>query len=180
MSEHAALFVDRDGVLVEVVRRGREISSARSWEEFRPNLAAQEVLSQARQAGYKTVLITNQPDVARGKLSEELLTEFHHRLGELFELDALEVCPHDDTLHPRRKPNPGMILEAAERLQLDLARSFVLGDSAKDVEAGKRAGVRTILIQTDYNQTAQSQADYLIQDVRQALTILLNAQEANR
>lgn len=174
MSERKALFLDRDGVLTAIVRRGSVISSARSQEEFRLLLEAAPLLSQARQAGYLTVLVTNQPDVARGLLAPELLDDFHRQLQESFELDALEVCAEDGHDNPRRKPNPGMLLDAAARLGIDLSRSYFLGDTGKDVEAGKRAGVKTILLKTDYNQQAREQADFVVATALDALPILLN------
>lgn len=147
----AALFLDRDGILVEVVRRGAVISSARTWEEFQVRAGAAEVLRECAQLGYFTVLVTNQPDVARGLLSPQLLEEFHRELVRQIPLDALEVCPEDGH-HPRRKPNPGMLLDAARAWNLDLSRSYMLGDSPKDAAAANAAGVQSILLRTDYNR----------------------------
>ena len=154
MSERRpALFLDRDGILLEVIRRGDVISSARSWEEFRLIAGAAEVVTQARALGFFTVLASNQPDVARGLLGPDLLQEFHDRLLAHIPLDALEVCL-EDGLHRRRKPNPGMLLDAAKTWNLDLGRSFFLGDSQKDVLAARAAGVQPVLLRTDYNREA--------------------------
>lgn len=145
-----ALFLDRDGILLEVVRRGTTISSARNWQEFRILAGAAEMVAQARRLGFLAILATNQPDVARGLLSAPLLQEFHQRLLQEIPLDGLEMCCEDGQ-HRRRKPNPGMLVDAAERWNLDLARSYFLGDRRNDVLAARAAGVQPILLLTEYN-----------------------------
>ncbi len=104
----------------------------------------------ARELGYLAILATNQPDVSRGLLSAELLDAFHERLQQEIPLDGIEVCVEDGG-HRRRKPNPGMLLDAADRWQIDLSRSYFLGDRRSDVLAARAAGVQPILLLTDYN-----------------------------
>ena len=152
MSElRPALFLDRDGILVEVVMRGTTVSSARSWPEFRILAGARQMVDRARKLGYLAILATNQPDVSRGLLSAQLLDEFHRHLLQEIPLDGLEVCC-EDGLHRRRKPNPGMLLDAAERWRIDLARSYFLGDRRNDLLAARAAGVRPVLLLRNYNQ----------------------------
>jgi D-glycero-D-manno-heptose 1,7-bisphosphate phosphatase len=151
------------------------IGSARTWEELRLVLEAAPVLERVRSAGFLTVCVSNQPDVARGHLSLELLEQFHLRLRQAFPLDALEVCTSDRDEDPRRKPNPGMLLEAAGRLGISLARSFMLGDTERDLVAGRRAGVRTILLATDYNRAARSLADHVVARLDEVPALLLEA-----
>ena len=100
-----------------------------------------------RSRGLLVFVVTNQPDIARGELSPGDLSEMTRRLRESLDVDEVAVCPHDDADRCScRKPQPGMLLALAERWDVDLGRSFVVGDSWKDVEAGRRAGCRTILI----------------------------------
>lgn len=101
--------------------------------------------------GYPAVIVTNQRGIALGSMSAEDVREIHARLGSLLAGEGLSlldifVCPHDDDSHPWRKPNPGMLLEAARRHELDLARSWMIGDSPGDVLAGRSAGCSTILV----------------------------------
>jgi len=101
--------------------------------------------------GYPAVIVTNQRGIALGSMTAEAVEEIHTELrsslaGEGLTLLDIFVCPHDDKSHPWRKPNPGMLLEAATRHQLDLARSWMIGDSPSDVLAGRDAGCKTILV----------------------------------
>ncbi|MCW5869103.1 MAG: HAD-IIIA family hydrolase [Candidatus Eremiobacteraeota bacterium] len=174
MSEsRPVLFLDRDGILVEVVRRGSVISSARSWEEFCLVAGAAELVSQWRQLGFFTVLVTNQPDVARGFLCPQLLEDFHRELLRQIPLDAVEVCV-EDGCHWRRKPNPGMLLDAAANWNLDLSRGILLGDRQSDVLAARAAGVRPVLLSKDYNlqEVAESGELTVIQRLDQLTGLL--------
>ena len=154
-----ALFLDRDGILNSVVKRGDTISSPWNFEEFAVLPGAAALVSAARAAGYVVVVVTNQPDVARGNLAEDEMRAMHASLQRVLEPDAIEACTSGDDNDPRRKPNPGMLLDAARRLDLDLASSIIIGDSAKDIAAGRAAGVRTVLLETAYNTAAHGTAD---------------------
>jgi D-glycero-D-manno-heptose 1,7-bisphosphate phosphatase len=104
-------------------------------------------------AGFVTVLATNQPAIARGQMSWETLNEMHRRLRSAVPLDDVEVCAHTDADQcDCRKPKPGMLLSAAEKLGLDLPRSYFIGDTRRDVDAALAAGVTPILIDWPYNR----------------------------
>ena len=173
-----ALFLDRDGILLEVVMRGPTVSSARSWAEFRLVAGARQMAEQARQLGWVTILATNQPDVARGLLSASLLAEFHERLAREVPLDGIEVCCEDGE-HRRRKPNPGMLLDAAAHANLDLHRSFFLGDRRNDVLAALAAGVQPILLSTAYNEQEAAEFPDLckIADLQELPALLRSAMD---
>lgn len=155
-----ALFLDRDGIVNEVVMRDSAISSPRSLDELVMIPDAIELAHFAKKLGYLLVLITNQPDVARGLLSRRELKKIHQKISEFIPFDRIEVCMSANDEYFRRKPNPGMIIESADALRIDLSRSFFLGDGLKDLQAGKRAGVPTILLQTDYNRFIHGLADF--------------------
>ena len=144
-----AVFLDRDGVLIE-----NRSDYVRSWEhvEFLPgSAAATQALSAA---GYVIVVVTNQSVVGRGIISREEAERINQQvIGELAaqggRIDAAYMCPH----HPDdgcacRKPAPGMLLQAAQELDLDLGGSFMVGDNISDIEAGRNAGVCTVLVRT--------------------------------
>lgn len=150
------VFLDRDGVLVE--DRGLQVEPA----GFRILAGVPEALRRLRQAGFALVAVSNQAVVARGLIDEAGLEALHAHLGRLLvqlggaPLDAFYSCPH----HPAatlpayrtncacRKPRPGLLLRAAEEHGLDLAASFMVGDRLSDLQAGHRAGCRTVWIQS--------------------------------
>jgi D-glycero-D-manno-heptose 1,7-bisphosphate phosphatase len=149
----AAVFLDRDGVLVEPVIRGGLPFAPLRWEDFRILPGVAEAAAMLRAVGYVLIVVTNQPEVRRRLLDPALLEEFHQRLRESVVVDEVVACPHDDGDDCRcRKPRPGMILEAAERHGIDLARSYLVGDTERDLGAAQAAGVRLVLIDAPYNQ----------------------------
>jgi D-glycero-D-manno-heptose 1,7-bisphosphate phosphatase len=141
-----AAFLDRDGV---INRKAPEGQYVKRWEEMEFLPGAREAIRSLNQAGYFVVVVTNQRCVAKGLITTSELESMHARMRQEFEaagskIDAIYYCPHD--FQPRcscRKPQPGMLLEAARTYELDLAESWMIGDSEQDVEAGKSAGCRT-------------------------------------
>ena len=145
MSRHAAVFLDRDGtVMVDV-----GYPSSPEQVQLLPDAAAG--LARLKQAGYKIVVISNQSGIGRGLVTADDAQRVHDRLVDELAaagvaLDAAYYCPHaPEDECTCRKPSPGLILRAAEELEIDLARSFMVGDRDSDLEAGRRAGCRTIL-----------------------------------
>jgi D-sedoheptulose 7-phosphate isomerase len=149
-----AVFFDRDGVLNEVVFRDGQAVSPRSFDEFRllPDLAS--IGRRLREAGHRLFVITNQPDLARGKLARSELDRMHGALlAALPDIEEISVCDHDDQDQCEcRKPKPGAILRLANRHGIDLTRSWLVGDSWRDMDAGRAAGIRTILVRRPYNE----------------------------
>jgi D-glycero-D-manno-heptose 1,7-bisphosphate phosphatase len=142
------VFLDRDGV----INRRIPGDYVRTWEQFRFLRGARAGLRLLREAGFLLVVFTNQRGIARGLMTEEDLAEVHRRmLAELdragVALDAIYHCPHDqDADCDCRKPRPGMLARAIERFDVDPARSWVVGDSPSDLEAGRAVGVPGILV----------------------------------
>jgi len=160
-----AVFLDRDGTLNHLVPRpDGSWASPRSLAEFKLTVGAARQVARLKSAGFLAIIATNQPDVARGVLPAQVLEAMHLELRKLAPVDGIMVCPHDDIDDcPCRKPRPGMLLQAAKRWELDLAGSFMVGDSWKDMEAARAAGVKDILINAAYNQevTCSLRADSL-------------------
>jgi D-glycero-D-manno-heptose 1,7-bisphosphate phosphatase len=151
-----AVFLDRDGTLIKDVNFLLEPSQIRLLP------GAVEAIQLLRQAGFLVIVATNQSGVARGYLTEEKLKEIHallqRRLVEAgAPVDAIYYCPHlpegQVAEHARvcdcRKPAPGLLLRAAAEWNLDLSKSFVIGDAERDIEAGRRAGCRTVVIASE-------------------------------
>ena len=142
-----AVFLDRDGVLNALVIRDGSAGSPRRREDFRVIAGADEAVRRLRERRLLVFVVTNQPDVARGHLPPAELDAMSAILASRVPVDEIAVCPHDDADECNcRKPKPGLLQRLAERWQVDLPRSFVVGDSWRDVEAGRRAGCRTILL----------------------------------
>ncbi|MBS0625119.1 MAG: HAD-IIIA family hydrolase [Verrucomicrobia bacterium] len=165
-----ALFLDRDGVLNKVVLRDGKVGSPRTFQEFELIPEAISFVKSAKELGFCTILITNQPDISRKKMTRYQMARMHQKLREEMPIDYIEVCTSSDDACFRRKPNPGMLLESANRYKINLSASFFIGDSIKDIEAGKRANVRTILLKTEYNQNIDG--DFNCQSYKEALAIL--------
>lgn len=168
------MFLDRDGVLNEVVLRQNLVGSPRQINEFRLLPRVDEATALLKKAGFFLVVVTNQPDVARGLLKKTDLEEMHELLGAHCPLDAILSCQSADDSDPRRKPNPGMILEARDQFKIDLKKSFMVGDSDKDLGAGKAAGVRTILIETSYNEAIHGQGKWNVLDLLAAAKLIVS------
>jgi len=146
--QRPAVFVDRDGV----INRRLPGDYVRVWDQFRFLPGARAGLRLLREFGHLLVVITNQRGIGRGLMSEADLAEVHRRMQvELVRVDAgvdaILHCPHDPSVGCGcRKPRPGMIVRALERFPIDAARSWVVGDSLSDLEAGRAVGIRGILV----------------------------------
>lgn len=186
----AAVFFDRDGTLIE------DSGYLSHPDQVKLLDGAAEVLKELQLLGYKTVVVSNQSGVARGIVSEEMLGRIHERLQELLALkgaalDGIYYCPyHPDGVIPKyrrdsdlRKPQPGMLLAAAEAMDLDLKQSWMIGDSGRDVEAGRRAGCRTILVRSgppDPNDAPDCRPDHVAVNIREAANMIKDFHRSSR
>lgn len=169
-----AVFLDRDGVLVRApVVDGRPRSIGRV-EELVLEDGAADACAALRAAGYLLVVVTNQPEIARGNLTAEAVDEMHSRLALLLPLDDIRVCPHDDADECEcRKPKPGMLHDAAREHGIELARSFLVGDRRKDVEAGQKAGCACIFLDREYSEPMPVRPDVTVRDLGEAVDWIL-------
>jgi D-glycero-D-manno-heptose 1,7-bisphosphate phosphatase len=164
-----ALFLDRDGVMNEPVWRDGQMHSPRNWSELR-HYGGLEKLEEARQLGFLLILVTNQPDVERGIVDMSFLNELHEEYREKYSLSAVYCCPFASNDHHMKKPNPGMFLEAAKKFEIDLERSYHLGDTDRDTMAAKRCGCRSLLWDRPYNQGIE--CDHRIRSMDDVIPIL--------
>jgi D-glycero-D-manno-heptose 1,7-bisphosphate phosphatase len=170
-----AVFLDRDGVLNRAtVRGGRPYPPASPAEaEILPGVP--EALVALRAAGFLLIVVTNQPDVARGSQRREVVEAINAGLGASLPIDGFFVS-YEDGDSPRRKPNPGLLIEAAESHRVDLAASVMVGDRWKDVEAGRRAGCATVFIDLGYDEPRpEPPADYTADGLPSAASWIINA-----
>ena len=167
-----AVFLDRDGVLVKPTVRDGYAYGPMSLAEFELLPGIGEPVGRIREAGFLIVLATNQPGISRGMLDWPVLDEMHARLGQVAKLDAVYVCPHTDADGCAcRKPKPGMLLEAAGKLEIELGASYFIGDTGRDVDAGIAAGVTPILLDTYYNHEVTS--GLRVRDLSAAVDLIL-------
>ena len=171
-----AVFLDRDGVLNRsVVRAGRPYAPT-SLDEFELLPGVLEALTNLRTAGFVLVVVTNQPDLATGRIRPEVAEAIHQKLRALLPLDDIKVCGHvDEDDCSCRKPRPGMLLEAARDWSIDLYRSFIVGDRWRDVAAGKAAGCKTIFVDYGYAERQKDPPDFVVTSLPEAAKIILQS-----
>lgn len=182
---HRAIFLDRDGVINE------DTDFITTPEELHLFPYTARAIQRINQSGFKAIVVTNQSAVARGMCTEKGLRSIHDRLeAELAraeaKLDAIYYCPHypDKSIDgdpnylmecPCRKPKPGMLLQAAADFGLSLTESFMIGDSDRDKEAGKRAGCTTLVVRSGKGGAdLKSDPDYLFEDLAEAVDYILD------
>ena len=180
-----AIFLDRDGTLIE------DPGYLNHPEQVTLLEGVAEALIELRNMGYMLIVTTNQSAVARGIVSEKVLGEIHNRLRQLLTergayLDQIYYCPyHPDGVIPKyckesdwRKPNPGMLLSASDEMDIDLSQSWKIGDSSRDIEAGLRAGCKTILVtrlsryKTILSRPDEAKPDYKSVNMKEAVNII--------
>ena len=171
MSRSRAVFLDRDGTLMEEVNYCGDPAKVKLYP------GVPEALAKLKSAGFRTFIVTNQSGIGRGLIAEAdyraVQGELLRQLGE-GRIDASYFCPDaPGVTSSRRKPEPAMVLEAAAEFDIDLAGSYFIGDKAADMECGRRAGMRTILVLTGYGAEQTCPADFRAADVVQAVDIVL-------
>jgi D-glycero-D-manno-heptose 1,7-bisphosphate phosphatase len=171
-----AVFLDRDGVLNRPVLRHGRPHPPESVEDLAVYPDAASSLRRLKVAGYALVVVTNQPDVARGTQRAEVVHQINRELCKRLEVSAVYVCFHDDADGCLcRKPAPGLLLDAAHDLRLDLSHSFMVGDRWRDVEAGRRAGCRTVYIDRRYSERSPQNADLVTTSLAEAVSWMESA-----
>ena len=178
-----AIFLDRDGTINKYVGFLRDI------DEFVLINGVCDAIKRINESGYLAIIVTNQPVIARGEMSLEQLDEIHKKMETLLGkagafIDGLYFCPH----HPDsgyvgevaelkkvcscRKPEPGMLFQAARDYNIDLSKSWIVGDDSRDVKCGKKAGVKTVLLG---ESAGGIEADFIAKDLKDAVyNIILN------
>jgi len=150
-----AVFLDRDGVLNEAVVKDGKPYPPSLPEDLRIIPQAAEALARLKEREFLLIVVTNQPDVARGRQSRENVELMHRHLLKHLPLDDVFTCFHDSAdACDCRKPKPGMVTRAAEIYGIDRSRSFLVGDRWRDIDAGANAGCRTVLIDQGYDERA--------------------------
>lgn len=170
-----AVFLDRDGVINESLIYNGKPHAPTSLNDFHILPGVTESIINLKAAGYKVVIVTNQPDLSTGKQTWESLNEIHTFLNDQCLIDMIKVCSHTSEDHCScRKPNPGMLIEASKELGIDLTESYMIGDRWGDIEAGQRSGCKNSFF-IDYGYTEkQPTGDFiLVNSLRECAEIIL-------
>ena len=156
-----AVFLDRDGVINHsLVSNGKPLAPRR-LEDFQLFDDVPQALSRLKDLGFLLIVATNQPDVGNGLVERDVVEKMNRILLNDLPIDAVKVCYHAQTAGCHcRKPKPGLLTEAANELNVDLANSFMIGDRWSDVDAGRSAGCRTIFIDRGYSEPRPSDQDF--------------------
>jgi len=177
-----AVFLDRDGVINRALTRDGRPYPPTSLAEFEILPSVADACRRLKAAGYLLIVATNQPDVGRGTLKQEVVEELHAHLRSVLPIDRVEVsyAPGGDPPDEFRKPRPGMLLRAARELGVDLSRSFMVGDRWRDIDCGHAAGCRTVLIDYQYAEALRQAPDHRVKDLGQAADWILGAAQADQ
>ena len=169
-----AVFLDRDGVLNRsIVREGKPYPPVNTEElEILPGV--KEALQRLHNANYLLIVVTNQPDVARGAAKMEDVERMNNLLSSYLPIDVFKTCYHDDADQCScRKPLPGSLLAAANEHEIDLSKSFMVGDRWRDIEAGANAGCKTFFINYRYDEKRPDAPDFIVSSLLEAEKIIL-------
>jgi len=168
-----AVFLDRDGVINRaIVRNGMPYPPANLGElEILPGVF--EALKKLHAADYLLIVVTNQPDVARGSAKKVDVEQINFQLSSLLPLDDIKTCYHDSIDGCLcRKPLPGALLEAAKEHDIELSKSFMVGDRWRDIVAGQRAGCKTFFVNYRYDEQQPEMPDFIVSSLLEAQKII--------
>ena len=169
-----SVFLDRDGVINRaIVRDGKPYPPTNLVElEILPGV--HEALEKLHAANYLLIVVTNQPDVARGTAKREDVEQINAFLSAQLPIDQFKTCYHDsDDGCDCRKPLPGSLLEAAKECNIDLSKSFMVGDRWRDIEAGSSAGCKTFFVNYRYSERRPETPDFIVSSLLEAQQIIL-------
>jgi D-glycero-D-manno-heptose 1,7-bisphosphate phosphatase len=176
-----AVFLDRDGVINRPVVSDGKPYPPKTVADFEILPGVVQACHRLKEAGYILVVATNQPDVGRGSLEREAVEKIHEAMTRQLPIDRVEVCYHAGAAYGEdclcRKPRPGMLISAATVLDIDLSRSFMIGDRWRDIDCGKRAGCQTIFMDWGYNESLREQPDYTAKTLLSAVDWILRADQ---
>jgi D-glycero-D-manno-heptose 1,7-bisphosphate phosphatase len=176
LKKRPAVFLDRDGVLNRAIVVNRRPGAPFRLEDFEILPGSSSSLSRLKAAGYALVVVTNQPDVARGRMTRQTVEAMHARLMDALPLDEIRVCYHDKGDGCAcRKPLPGMLLDPPTYA---VERSIIVGDRWRDIEAGHRAGCRaTVLVDYRYDEPMPVSPDVRVGSLGEAVDWILRLED---
>lgn len=170
-----AVFLDRDGVINRAfIRAGKPYAPA-TFEQFELLPGVIDAIAALKNAGFRVIVVTNQPDIGNGKVAREVVEAMNARVRQECRVDDVRVCYHTETDGCTcRKPKPGLLVDAARDWSLDLKRSYMVGDRWRDIGAGQAAGCRTVWIDCGYSEMKPENPDIVVKSLPEAAREILN------
>ncbi len=168
-NKRRAIFLDRDGVINAVVLREGKPYPPQSLTDLIIPDEVLPALNLLKKAGFLLIVVTNQPDIARGQATQASVDDIHQHLLKQLPLDDIRVCAHDDKDRCIcRKPQAGLLTQAAQDYNIKLDESYMIGDRWRDIEAGQTAGCKSIFLDYGYLEKKPESPDYIAQSLQQA------------
>jgi D-glycero-D-manno-heptose 1,7-bisphosphate phosphatase len=169
-----AVFLDRDGVINRAIVRDGKPFPPSGLDELEILPGVEDALKKLHAAGYLLIVVTNQPDVARGTTTKETVEQINGFLDAQLPIDEFKTCYHDSADGCNcRKPLPGLLLDAATEHEIDLSKSFMVGDRWRDIEAGTSAGCKTFFINYSYLEQRPDAPSYIVSSLHEVQKIIL-------
>jgi D-glycero-D-manno-heptose 1,7-bisphosphate phosphatase len=173
-SRRRAVFLDRDGVINRAIVRDGKPYPPQKLEALEVLPGVADALKSLHEAGWLLIVVTNQPDVSRGLIDRADVEAINQYLRSFLPIDEFRTCYHDsDDRCACRKPSPGALIAAAAAYEIDLPSSYMVGDRWRDVEAGERAGCKTIFLDYNYGEKQPIAVDYRVSSLVEAAEIIL-------
>ena len=168
-----AVFLDRDGVINKAFINDGLPKSPNSLNELKILPGVKESILRLKELDFICLVVTNQPDVPRGKINKNIVVEMNNFLKKEIELDDIFVCYHDDKDNCNcRKPKPGLLLQARKKWNVDFKKSFIVGDRWRDIQAGKKVGCKTIFLDYKYKDIKPKNPDFVTDTLLNATYII--------
>ena len=168
-----ACFLDRDGILNNAITvRGKPFAPLNE-KDFKIKKNFLSVTKHLKLLNYLLIIITNQPDVKKKLIKKKTVNKFNIELKKFFNLDDVFVCYSNNNNYFRRKPNPGMIIEAQKKWKIDLNKSYLIGDRKKDIDAGLKVGLETIFLDENYKESKPANYHFKIKNLTSIKKIIL-------
>jgi D-glycero-D-manno-heptose 1,7-bisphosphate phosphatase len=165
-----AVFLDRDGVLIRSDLINGKPIAVQEPERMELLAGVEEACARLKALDFHLVMVTNQPDLARGLVQRKIVDQMNGTLAKRLGLDAVRVCPHlNEAACDCRKPAPGMLTDATRELGINLRKSFMVGDRWRDIEAGHRAGCNTVYIDWGHAEPMTVQPDHIASSLLNAV-----------
>ena len=173
VKKRPAIFLDRDGVLnIPKIKDGKSYAPL-TKKKFRLYPFVIELCKKLKEK-YLLVIVTNQPDLKSGKLKKNELYSMHKSLKKKINYDALYYCSAKSKKAKNRKPNPGMLIKAIENLDINIKKSYLIGDRFSDIEAGNKLNCKTIFIDRNYKEIKPNYPNFVVKSFKQAAKLILN------
>ena len=173
-----AIFLDRDGVINKTFIKNGLPYSPSTFDLLEILPGVKESILRLKKLNFVCLVVTNQPDVPRGKIEKKTVIKMNNYIKDEIKLDDIFICYHDDLDSCKcRKPKPGLLLEASKKWDIDLKKSYMIGDRWKDIEAGKRAGCKTIFIDCNYKEAKPKNPHFTTDSLLNSVHIIEKLQD---